>query len=97
MRRAGRRPTGFTLIELLVVVAILVLLMAILSPSLRKGRELALSANWLRIMATAWIAHRWGTDAAESFFHGAAGVLSFLLALLLLVALAQLRFPKAVN
>jgi len=52
--RAG--PHGFTLIELLVVIAILALLLALLTPSLQQGRELArlaACAGNLRTIGTA--------------------------------------------
>jgi prepilin-type N-terminal cleavage/methylation domain-containing protein/prepilin-type processing-associated H-X9-DG protein len=54
---SGRSQQGFTLIELLVVVAILVLLLAILLPAMRKARSLARRAHCqsnLRQLSLAW-------------------------------------------
>lgn len=38
---------------------------------------LAIGANVLRIALTGWIAHQWGSEAAEGFFHGVSGLILF--------------------
>ncbi len=53
----SRRQSGFTLIELLVVVAIIVLLIAILLPSLARARESAKGLSCMSHMRQIGIAH----------------------------------------
>lgn len=55
--RDGEQLRGFTLIELLVVIAVIAMLMAILLPALRKGKQLAQRVSCgsnLRQLAFAW-------------------------------------------
>ena len=51
---------------------------------------IAVLANAARVAATGVMAHRYGAQAAEGFMHGFSGALVFLVAVLLLLAFAQL-------
>lgn len=51
---------------------------------------IAVLANAARVAATGVIAQRYGAQAAEGFMHGFSGALVFLIAVLLLLAFAQL-------
>jgi prepilin-type N-terminal cleavage/methylation domain-containing protein/prepilin-type processing-associated H-X9-DG protein len=57
---------GFTLIELLVVIAIIAMLLAVLTPSLRKAREASrrmYCMSSIRMLTTAW--HTYATDNSD--------------------------------
>lgn len=62
-----RKTKGFTLIELLVVIAVISLLMAILTPALRRARELgqrAVCSSHLKTLMTATFAYATTYDGA---------------------------------
>jgi exosortase len=51
---------------------------------------IAITANAARVAGTGLMAHHWGTKAAEGFMHGFSGAIVFVVAVLLLLAFAQL-------
>jgi exosortase/archaeosortase family protein len=51
---------------------------------------IAVLANAARVAGTGVMAHRYGAQAAEGFMHGFSGALVFLVAVLLLLAFAQI-------
>ncbi len=50
---------------------------------------IAIIANALRVAGTGLMAHHWGVQAGEGFMHGFSGWMVFLVAVLLLLAVAQ--------
>lgn len=58
---------------------------------------LAVAGNFVRILATALVAYHRGTAAAESFFHGASGVVTFVVALGGLFLLTTALRPRAIR
>jgi exosortase len=51
---------------------------------------IAVLSNAARVAGTGVLAHRWGPEAAEGFMHSFSGLAVFLVAVLMLLALAQL-------
>lgn len=75
-RRRWGPPSGFTLVELLVVIAIISLLAALLSPALKKAREMARSVvciNNLRQLGTAHEYYLGDNDQAFPFYRAYGG------------------------
>lgn len=58
---------------------------------------IAIATNALRVIVTGFLAQWWGAKAAEGFFHEFAGLMVFVLAMVLLVAVGALLKGKGVE
>lgn len=58
---------------------------------------IAIATNALRVIVTGFLAQWWGAKAAEGFFHEFAGLMVFVLAMVLLVAVGALVKGKGVE